>query len=298
VDGISQQSSSAAHDERYRVLGLLGTGGMGLVYEAVDTTLHRRVALKFARDAAHRHRAARQLAREAAAMALPRDARVCAVYDLAATAGGTCLVMERLIGCTLETRLKRGFLETSEIIDVTVQVAMALESVHGVGLVHQDVKPANIFLTTTGLVKLLDFGVATVVGTMSRKPTAARTAKSGVLGTPNYVAPERLLQRPADVRSDLFSLGAVAYEMATGRPPFAADSPAKVLFNVLDADPIPLRVLAPHRPVGLEQIVRKLLSRTVDGRYCSAAQVTRALRRLSPDVTKPLQRRLKSPPLH
>jgi serine/threonine protein kinase len=292
------RAAATGSEERYQVLGLLGAGGMGFVYEAVDSTLHRRVALKFARDVTHRQRASQQLAREAAAMALPGDARVCAVYDLATTRGRTCLVMEHLVGCTLAARLDAGPLETSEVIDIAMQVALALESVHGVGLVHQDIKPANIFLTGTGLVKLLDFGLATVAGTASRSTAAEKKTRGGAMGTPNYIATERLLQRPADMRSDLFSLGVVIYEMATGRPPFAAAAPLQVLVNVLEANPAPIRTLAPKRPAALDQIVRKLLAREVDGRYRTAAEVRKALHRLAPGAPLAVRSRQVSPLLH
>lgn len=263
-------------DQRYTILGRLGEGGMGVVFEATDSKFHRPVALKFARCPASGLQASQRLAREAAAMALPHGSRTCSVYDLATCGGRPCLVMERLVGSTLEARLTEESLEASAVIRIAVQVTEALEAIHQVGLVHQDIKPANLFITTSGRVKVLDFGLATVFGDPSGGAATKRAGRS-VMGTPNYVAPERLLKRPADFRSDLFSLGVVIYEMATGWPPFAADSPAEVIFKVLEANPASLRALAPARPVGLERIVMKLLARDPDNRYWSAADVKKAL---------------------
>jgi serine/threonine protein kinase len=264
---------------RYRITGQLGMGGMGVVLAALDTWQQRRVALKFARTPLHgRSTGLRQLTREAKAQALPNDIRVCSIYDVTTCDGLPCLVMERLVGCTLEARIEAGPIGNSELVNIAVQLAEALAAVHRVGLVHQDIKPANVFVTRTGLIKLLDFGLAASPGTSSEDAASKkRTAKSAVLGTANYIAPERILRRPVDPRSDLFSLGAVIYEMATGRPPFAGASSADVIFNVLDKNPQSIHAAAPGRPIALARLVRKLLAKEPGCRYQSAPAVRKAL---------------------
>ena len=270
--------------ERYQLLSEIGSGGMGVVYEATDSQARRPVALKFPRAGANPAAARRQLAREAAAMSLPHDRHICSVYDLATCAGKTCMVMERLVGQTLESRIAAGPLSTPELLDIALQLVEALGAIHRVGLVHQDIKPANVFLTTPGAVKVLDFGLAAIAGDLVSGSGKTSKGSPSVMGTPNYVAPERLACRPADPRSDLFSLGVVLYEMATGRPPFAAASCQDVLFNVLSMDPVPVRAIAPQRPVALERLVHKLLARDADSRYRSALEVKRALRRIRAQV--------------
>ena len=189
---------------RYRIVGQLGAGGMGIVYQAIDMRLHRRVALKIVRkDRAEGPGAMRQLEREAAAMVRANDPRVCSVYDLTEWDGFPCLVMERLAGQTLQARMAAGRIETDELLDIAQQIAQALEAVHRVGLIHQDIKPANVFVTNTGLVKLLDFGLAEASDVSpSDRLSVHRTARHSVLGTTNYIAPERILRRPVDHRSD------------------------------------------------------------------------------------------------
>lgn len=296
---IESSAAATGRSHRYQILKPLGVGGMGMVFEATDAQLGRPVALKFARPRANRAVAAKQLAREAAVMALPRGSRTCSVYDLATHEGRTCLVMERLDGQTLEARMLAGSFSTDELVDIAVQLSQALESIHQVGLVHQDIKPANIFLTTAGRVKVLDFGLATVLGEPSGGSVFGhRRARRSVMGTPNYVAPERLLRQPADFRSDLYSLGVVLYEMATGFPPFAADSNSGILMNVLEGNPVPLCALAAGRPIALEHVVKKLLARDRTQRFQSATDVTRALAGLRVRVKAPVARARKEPLTH
>jgi serine/threonine protein kinase len=187
--------------------------------------------------------------------------------------------MERLEGQSLQARLARGRLSNEELLRIARLLAAAIASIHQVGLVHQDIKPSNVFLTRTGGVKVLDFGIATWAGAPSEggSPASAKTRRP-VLGSPNYISPERLLHRPADTRSDLFSLGIVLYEMATGRPPFDSYSPIEMLLNVVDARTIPLLRLAPDRPPALARIVHTLLGRRAEDRYQSATAVLKALR--------------------
>jgi len=270
----------AGSDGRYRIVGLLGAGGMGTVVDAIDTRDGRRVALKFARIRTDEPAGeVQQLLVEANAMTRARSPHVCEVFGVTTCEGRPCLAMERLSGRTLRCRRAREPLAIEAVVGLGLQLTYALERVHGAGLVHQDIKPANIFVTSTGLIKLLDFGTAIWLGD-GTAGLGERPADSSVLGTSNYIAPERILRRPPDPRSDLFSLGAVLYEMVTGRQPFAGTSPADVLFNVLDAHPLPLRAHVPDCPVGLDHTVRKLLARRLDRRFQSAFDLRRALWRL------------------
>ncbi len=264
---------------RYQSLRPIGAGGMGIVYEAIDTWTRQRVALKLARPSRNGARHADDtLAREALAMALAGSEYTCSFYDLAQIRGRTCVVMERLEGRTLEARLAAGPLDTPELIDLAVQAATALAGIHKAGLVHQDIKPANIFITRSGDVKVLDFGLAVCIGAPSEGAMlAGRRSRPSLMGSPKYISPERILRHCADVRSDLFSLGTVLYEMATGRAPFEADTPAEILFAVLETSPVPVRSLAPGHPEGVDRIVRTLLARRPKDRYQSADALVRAL---------------------
>jgi serine/threonine protein kinase len=265
--------------ERYRVVGTLGVGGMGVVFDAVDDVDRRRVALKFSLATPHAGDVARQrLEEEADAMIRSSDRRICTVYDVSDCDGWPCIVMERLAGQTLQARLAAGPLDTFDVIDIAAEIVAALAAVHRAGLVHQDIKPANVFVTTTGCIKLLDFGLAAACGAFPSGPGwSRRTGRPSVLGTTNYISPERILRLPADPRSDLFSLGAVIYEMAVGRPPFAARSTADALMNVLENDPPAVRRPQSSTARALDRLVRKLLEKDPDLRCQSASDVRKAL---------------------
>jgi serine/threonine protein kinase len=193
--------------------------------------------------------------------------------------------MERCEGVNLKTYMARRTLETREIVDMSLQVTSALEAAHGKGVVHRDIKPGNIVVSDSGQVKVLDFGLA----------RRFRIAETGVgiegstmpgrpLGTANYMAPERILQMPLDPRSDLFSMGVVIFEMATGRLPFAGASPSETVANVLDRDPVPVRSLNPNRPATLDAIVQRLLAKGADERYQSATELLEALKKLTEKI--------------
>jgi serine/threonine protein kinase len=279
MGGTTKGMTSAAHG-RFQSLTRIGAGGMGVVFAATDTRTHQAVALKLARPRPGRRRESnRQLRHEAAALALVDDPHVCAIADLTSHRGRTCLVLERLVGESLQTRLTRGRMSTLEVLDLTVQLASALRAIHAAGVVHQDIKPANVILTRDGVVKVIDFGIAVFTGAPSDGAVSEDAPeRPPVLGTPNYLSPERLLRQPADPRSDLFSLGIVLYEMTTGVRPFKADSPGETLSNVLDARPSPVLELAPDRPRELARLVHRLLARHASDRYPSAAAVLRQLR--------------------
>jgi eukaryotic-like serine/threonine-protein kinase len=280
----------------YRVVGKLGVGGMGVVYDAEDERLPRRVALKFLADElADNADAARRLRREAQTIALLNHPNICTIYEVDEHEGRSFIAMERLEGANLKVHMARKSLETAEVVDIASQVAEALDAAHGRGIIHRDIKPGNIFIADKGLVKVLDFGLARRLPPPDApEPKDGSTILGRPLGTASYMAPERILQLPLDGRSDLFSLGVVIYEMATGRLPFTAASPAETVTNILERDPVPLAKLNPTRPKQLTRIVERLLRKRPDERYQSAADLRGDLETLRPRSTKgPLNRLLR-----
>ena len=274
----------------YRVIGKLGVGGMGVVYEAEDQQLARRVALKFLPDELTGDPdATRRLTREAQTIAHLSHPNICTVYEINSHEGRAFIVMERLDGRNLKAHIARKTLETSEVVDIALQVADALGAAHGKGIVHRDIKPGNIFVDAQGRVKVLDFGLARRLPDL---PSGGFPLMDGStipgrpVGTASYMAPERILQLPLDPRCDLFSLGVVMYEMATGRLPFAGASPAETVTNILERDPIPATKLSPQRPGQLSHILDKLVAKRAEDRYQSAAELKSNLlslkRRLEP----------------
>ncbi len=280
----------------YHVTGKLGVGGMGVVYEAEDTKLSRRVALKFLpEELAGDAEAARRLAREAQTIASLNHPHICTVYEIDEHEGSAFIVMERCDGINLKLHMARHQLTTAEVVSVALQVTQALEAAHAARIVHRDIKPGNIIVTASGQVKVLDFGLArrfTVPDDTGPLVLEGSTIPGRPLGTANYMAPERIVQEPVDPRSDLFSLGVVIYEMATGRLPFGAASPSETVTNVLEKEPEPLTTLAPGRPVELARIVSKLLAKRPDDRYQSAAALERDLRMIEGRRERSILRRL------
>jgi serine/threonine protein kinase len=264
----------------YVVTGKLGVGGMGVVYEARDTRLSRPVALKFfPDDLAEAPDSGLRLLREAETSALLNHPNICTIYEIDHDDGDTFIVMERLDGLNLRAHLAQGRLETAQLVDITRQVTDALAYAHGQGVVHRDIKPGNVFVCSDGRVKVLDFGLSRrfMVPDTGRKLDGGSTVYGRPVGTANYMAPERILQLPLDPRSDLFSLGVLMYEMATGKLPFAAPSPADIVTNVLERDPVPITTVSPDRPGSLQRVVAKLLAKQADERYQSAADLRQAL---------------------
>ena len=205
----------------YRVVGKLGVGGMGVVYDAEDQRLARRVALKFLPDElADDPDAARRFRREAQIIALLNHPQICTVYEVDEHDGRTFIAMERLEGTNLKIFMARKTLDTAEIVDIALQIARALEAAHAKGVIHRDIKPGNVFISEDRRVKVLDFGLARRVPTAESSQSFAldgSTIMGRPMGTASYMAPERILQLPLDPRCDLFSLGVVMYEMEIGR---------------------------------------------------------------------------------
>ena len=266
--------------DHYRITAKLGTGGMGVVYEADDLRLRRKVALKFLpEELAEDPDAVRRFRREAETIAALSHPHICVVYDISEHEGRSFIAMEYVDGVNLKTHMTRRALTTAQIVDITLQIAGALEAAHARSIVHRDIKPGNLLVAVNGDIKVVDFGLA-------RRFHSEDTGEVGIegstipgrpLGTANYMAPERILQLPLDPRCDLFSLGVVMYEMATGRLPFAGASPSETVSNVLDKDPVPLTSLAPQHPKGLEAIVTRLLAKRAGDRYSGASDLARAL---------------------
>jgi serine/threonine protein kinase len=267
----------------YRVTGKLGVGGMGVVYEGEDLRLTRPVALKFlSQDLAGDADATRRLRREAQTLAGLNHPNICTVYEVDEHDGMAFIAMERVDGINLKLHMARHALPTKELLDIAMQVAAALGAAHSAGIVHRDIKPGNVVIGSGGQVKVLDFGLARrfMMPETGELIPGGSTIPGRPMGTANYMAPERILQLPLDPRSDLFSLGVVIYEMATGRLPFGGASPSDTINNVLDKDPAPVTTLAPERPPGLDRVVSRLLTKLADGRYQSAAELQDALKAL------------------
>ena len=264
----------------YRITGKLGSGGMGIVYEAEDVRLPRKVALKFLpEESADDPDAERRFQREADTIAQLNHPNICTIYEIDRADGRAFIAMECVEGINLKTYMARNQLSTGAIVEIALQITAALGSAHAKGIVHRDIKPGNIVVNPEGQVKVLDFGLARRFKTADTEELGLEgsTMPGRPMGTANYMAPERILQLPLDPRSDLFSLGVVIFEMATGRLPFAGASPSETVANVLDNEPVRLTSLAPQHPKGLEEVVRRLLSKKAGDRYPTANELTIAL---------------------
>ena len=278
----------------YRVLSKLGSGGMGTVYRAQDTRLDRPVALKLLPDASLFDKDTllrfRNEARSASSLNHPN---ICTVYEAGEDNGIPFIAMELLDGQTLGQRIGTQPLPAEEILRIGIEVSDALECAHEKGIIHRDLKPSNIFITQRGDAKLLDFGVSKrlkVEAAASHASTVATTLTmhGQVLGTAPYMSPEQLQGKPVDGRSDLFSLGAVFYEMATGLQAHRGDSTATILAEILRGEPRPVRQLNPEIPAELQRVIRKCLEKDPADRYQSAKDLVIDLRRLQRDLKNPV----------
>jgi DNA-binding response OmpR family regulator/tRNA A-37 threonylcarbamoyl transferase component Bud32 len=271
----------------YEILSLLGQGGMGEVYRARDARLERDVAVKvLARRLSKEPDAFARFKRETKAVAALSHIAIPAIYDVGTDHGLTYAVMELLEGGTLRNRLEDGVIEWQAALAIGGAVAEGLAAAHAKGIVHRDVKPANIFLTSDGNIKILDFGLAQLQRSTVDKPVedaatvTAQTLPGSVLGTANYMSPEQVRGLPIDARSDIFSLGCVLYELLTGRRPFARETAADTLAAILKDDPPPLAASGDHPWPELDRVIRHCLEKEPADRFQAARDLAFALRGL------------------
>lgn len=294
---------------RYRLLSRLGGGGMGEVYLARDSLLERNVALKIlAPDTAADPERMRRFEQEARAAAALNHPNIAHIYEAGEVSGLRFLAMEYVEGRTLAEQIRAGAPDLTSVVDLAVQAADAVAEAHRHGITHRDLKPSNLMVTPRGQLKVLDFGLAKIAGPLREKAMATGpnaptrtvampiTESGAVVGTVHYMSPEQALGREVDHRSDIFSLGAVLYEMATGRPAFPGNTAAAVFDGILNHTPAPMRDMNPQVPPELERAVFKALEKDPDLRYQTAADLRAELRRIQRDsgsvaaVSRPARR--------
>jgi eukaryotic-like serine/threonine-protein kinase len=277
----------------YRIVEQLGAGGMGVVFKAQDSRLERAVALKFLPEKlAQEPQALERFRREARAASALNHPGICTIYDIGEQDGQAFIAMEFIDGETLRNHIHGKPLPLDEILELGIQIAEALEAAHAEGIIHRDVKPANIFVTKRGRAKVLDFGLAKLVP----KGVASAEAESGgelsdsnsivgiISGTPSYMSPEQVRGDPLDSRTDIFSLGLVLYEMATGRQAFGGGTGGVIIEAVLTRPPVSVRSINPAMPARLEEIIDKALHKDREQRYQHAADILAELQRLKRDI--------------
>jgi eukaryotic-like serine/threonine-protein kinase len=288
---VDSESLSGRTISHYRIIEQLGAGGMGVVYKAEDPRLHRFVALKFLPDnMAQDSRALERFRREARAASALNHPGICTIYDIAEEGGRAFIVMEFIDGETLRSHIKGKPLPLEAMLKLGIQIAEALDAAHTEGIVHRDIKPGNIFVTKRGQAKVVDFGLAKLVpkgvasggavGDAADSPSIA-----GIIsGTPAYMSPEQIRGDNLDARADIFSLGVLLYEMATGRQAFGGTRGGMIIEAVLTRSPVSARSINPETPPRLEEIINKAIHKNIDERYQNVADIGADLQALEREL--------------